>query len=286
MTVDTEIRLIWNINSHNGWNTFRNLGYRKFASHVIWGCQGVNFPSKKIPHIGNDTGSQRNAFSKEARRRGTGGEGLCSWAITVPTPKVWASLTPSLDNGWCWRNTVQKWHLTGTWDDTLKKIDCRIHSLSSPWHALILHPSLSNVHQVRQVCPHAMVKTDCPYVCTWKQSKSLTQLRCICRACSRDRFLPHRHLRYRIGRLHRSPWGALSFFLLVYSPSASRIQLTTCCSGVDAGVLGVWWKSHKSWQLEGAKYISSTECCSTAVMSSTSCSSLLNPSLQGKENVK
>jgi hypothetical protein len=55
---------------------------------------------------------------------------------------------------------------------------------------------------------------------------------------------------------------------------------------VDAGVSGVWWTSHQSWQLEGATYISSTECCSTALMSAASCRSLLNGSVGGKERVK
>jgi hypothetical protein len=51
---------------------------------------------RKIPHIGNDSDAQRNAFSGEARRRETGDQ---SCAIAVPTPKVGASLTSPLDNG-------------------------------------------------------------------------------------------------------------------------------------------------------------------------------------------
>jgi hypothetical protein len=60
------------------------------------GVPGCDLSFRKVPHIGNDSDAQRNAFSGEARRRETGDQ---SCAIAVPTPKVGASLTSPLDNG-------------------------------------------------------------------------------------------------------------------------------------------------------------------------------------------
>jgi hypothetical protein len=50
-----------------------------------------------------------------------------------------------------------------------------------------------------------------------------------------------------------------SFILFSIGLLTICIQKTahTCSSGVDAGVSGVCWKSHKAWQLEGGKYNSS-----------------------------
>jgi hypothetical protein len=46
------------------------------AIHIIWGYQDVTLLSGKISYIGSDSGgclsTQRNAYSGQARRRGTG----------------------------------------------------------------------------------------------------------------------------------------------------------------------------------------------------------------------
>jgi hypothetical protein len=59
-----------------------------------------------------------------------------------------------------------------------------------------------------------------------------------------------------------------------------------CSSDREAVLLGDWWSSDRSWQLEGTKYCWSIESCSTAVMVLSSCSSLLSPSMWGEESVK
>jgi hypothetical protein len=92
--------------------------------------------------------------------------------------------------------------------------------------------------------------------------------------------------RYRIGRLCGSPWGASSFFLLVYSPSASRKQLTPAPQVWMLECRESAGNHTRPGNLKEANITHPTVCCSTAVMSSTSCSSLLNPSVQGKEKVK
>jgi hypothetical protein len=71
--------------------------------------------------------------------------------------------------------------------------------------------------------------------------------RCSYRTCSRESFLPHRQLTERKGRLPGRPLGVLLSLQWEYSPDISRIEHTMCSSGGEAGLLGDWWISDKSW---------------------------------------